>query len=109
MSLNQRQWFVLKVGVLLVVGNILFPPWTHTVNAKGIHSEKPAGYQFIFEPPWPERAGVQYGVRIDINTLLLQIFAVFLISAFGLIETRSRGKETTSEGPEGKTGDRWTE
>jgi len=98
MTLNQRQWLVLKVGILLVVGNILFPPWTYTLNAEGVHSEKPAGYQFIFEPPAPERDNLRFGVRIDINRLLLQTFAIFMVTALGMIETRTKGTASTPAG-----------
>lgn len=43
-------------------------------------SDTPAGYQFIFEPPSPERDNPRYGVRID-NRLLLRTFAIAKLGA----------------------------
>jgi len=119
MTLSGRQLLVLKIGIALMAANIIVPPWTYTLNAGSVYSEKPAGYHFIFEPPAPARSGLMHGVKVDISRLFIQVFAIFLVAAFGMIEVKPSIKKTREpkvkmqntkkEKPMVKTGDPWTD
>lgn len=68
---------IILIGVGLIIFTILFPPWIHTFDWSGneggsIHSEKPAGYGFIFSPPSPEKKSGAYGIQIDFTRIFLQ-------------------------------------
>ena len=72
-------------SVALVVSG-LFPPWlytfyrTSTQYGLGGHSEKSAGYYFIFTPPPPENYYPTYGVKLDMERLLLEWACVLAVS-----------------------------
>ena len=78
---------IILIGVGLVILTALFPPWSYTFDSPGrsggsMHSEKPAGYGFIFLPPSPEKkSGASYGIQIDFGRMFLQWFLVAAICA----------------------------
>jgi hypothetical protein len=73
--------------VILVSG--LFPPWLYTFYRTGTHdgfggrSEKSAGCYFIFTPPPPDNYYPAYGVRLDMERLLVEW--VSILAAAGLV------------------------
>ncbi|MCF6256217.1 MAG: hypothetical protein L3J98_07695 [Gammaproteobacteria bacterium] len=119
MTLNGRQLIALKIGIILMTINIIFPPWVYTVNGGSFHSENPAGYYSIFEPPSPESSKPAHGVKIDLSRLLIQVVAIILISALGMIkakpgiqkarESKENIRNSEKEKPTVKSGDPWTD
>lgn len=72
---------ILVAGALLFLLSGLFPPWVYTYDRNGDaggHTQKPAGYKFIFSPPSPEThpqysgLNIFFGVRVDFSRLLIQ-------------------------------------
>ena len=77
---------IILIGIGLIILTALFPPWVYTVEGgrtggPAIHSEKPAGYGFIFLPPLPESKNPAYGIRIAFGRMFLQWFLVAAICA----------------------------
>jgi hypothetical protein len=64
----------------------LFPPWlytfyrTGTSDASGSRSENSAGYYFIFMPPPPENYYPAYGVKLDMERLLVEWACILVVS-----------------------------
>ena len=69
---------------ILVTG--LFPPWVYTYfrtgtsDASGGRSENSAGYFFIFTPPPPENYYPTYGVKLDMERLLVEWACILVVS-----------------------------
>ena len=84
---------VLWLGIIVIVLMCLYPPWIETVrlpssNIKGTNS---AGYGFLWHPP---STGSRYsGIAIDYSRLLLQFFAVGLITGGLLYTLKAKKKE----------------
>ena len=55
-NLNNRQWIVLGVGLLLSVVNCLFPPYRGEINRVTHHPNCYIGYRFVLHPPDKEDA-----------------------------------------------------
>ena len=85
MRINPKQRKMAILGVLLIIGMCIFPPWIYTFKASGVYSENPAGYSFIAEPPSPKSYNVRHGVEIDLNRLSIQVFAVIAFIGLGLL------------------------
>ena len=84
MQINESQKYIIWLAIALIALMGLFPPWSYTFDSPGrsggsMHSEKPAGYGFIFLPPLPESKGSLYGIRIDFGRMFLQWFLVVAI------------------------------
>jgi hypothetical protein len=90
LNLNSKQRKVFVFGLLLTVGICLFPPWIQTFSYKSTYSESPLGYSFIAEPPSPISFRHQYGVKIDIERLILQLIAVMALSGIGIVASREK-------------------
>jgi len=85
---NKRQRVVVLVGVAVVAGMMLFPPWQYKRGSYKIGgitepvTVKPAGYGFIFNPPASAET-------VDISRLAVQC-AVVAVLAFGACVALSR-------------------
>lgn len=84
MKLNSKQTKVLIISIAIFILMGLYPPWVYTYNNGSVHSEKPAEYELITEPPYPELERVQYGVHLDISRLIVQ-WLVLLAATIGAI------------------------
>jgi len=91
--MNKNQQIVMRIGISIVVGMIVYPPWiaNHFVFPPSDTNEKfvPVGYHLILSPPkldapWGEPTSDFH--YIDIPRLSLQIAIVGLITA-GLMAT----------------------
>jgi hypothetical protein len=84
MTFNSKQMkiFIVSAAIFVVMG--AFPPWIYTFDNRSIHSENPAGYALITEPPDPEEYKVQYGVRLDNSRLIVQ-WLVLLAATVGAV------------------------
>lgn len=92
---------------LAIVLSGLFPPWLYTFNklaasdSEGYHSERSAGYAFIFNPPVPHFDGMgsggqflptnianpkpeidfaYFGIKLDIARLLVEWVCILAVS-----------------------------
>ena len=89
---RQRQVIILWIGILIIIGMCLFPPWTNYHpssswsgrGSTGAYIES-IGYHLIFWPP-------KGNCRVDINRLAIQCIAVALLSGAGIYTLRLRGK-----------------
>jgi len=73
----------------------LFPPWVYTFDFKSTHSENPAGYSIIFDPPWPEDdVDRGYGVHIDMSRISVQWITLAIVTAGALLLVSGSRKET---------------
>jgi hypothetical protein len=90
LNLNSKQRKVFVLGLLLIIGICLFPPWIQTFSYKSTYSESSLGYGFIAKPPSPISLKRQYGVKIDIERLILQLVAVMALSGIGIIAFREK-------------------
>lgn len=66
----------------------LFPPWTETFKYQSMHSQKPAGYSFIFTPPNPCGDTPTCGVLLDVRRLFVQWAALGGIGVVAWMLTR---------------------
>jgi hypothetical protein len=82
MTFNSKQIKILIIAAAIFVLMGIFPPWIYTFDNRSIHSENPAGYALISEPPDPEEYKVQYGVRLDTSRLIVQ-WLVLLVATAG--------------------------
>ena len=97
-SLNPRQQKVAWAGASLFLLMCTFPPWVYTFGAPvktvgSIHSEKPAGYGFLFIPPKPEQKAVTFGVKLDFARLFIQWVLLTSFTSIGLILTRTKTRQ----------------
>lgn len=76
---------VALLGLLLFVAlSTIILPWQYTIQPRGVSQVvKPAGYHFIFSPPKPEEDSTVYGVKLDYNLYLIQMFGG--LTVFGVI------------------------
>ena len=81
MTLNSKQIKILIISAAMFVIMGIFPPWTYTFDHRSTHSEKPAGYALITEPPDPEEYNMQYGVRLDTSRLVVQWLVLLAATA----------------------------
>jgi len=72
MTLNSKQLKIVIASAAIFIAMGLYPPWIYTFDARSIHSENPAGYGLIVDPPKPEKVKPRFGVRLDISRLLVQ-------------------------------------
>ncbi len=100
-KVKPKQNRILWAGMGVMALMSLFPPWVQTFNYSGpdqwerevrASSERSVGYSVIFIPPYPEppnkemkdfywNEGIEpYGVRLDISRLLIQWFAVTMLT-----------------------------
>jgi hypothetical protein len=108
MGLNTTQRVIILVGIVLIVGIGIYPPWTYTFTSKTIYKEEPAGYAFIASPPQlPTDAHMTgrspravivlpspgYGLKIDMWRLLIQWAVTIAASGLGVLVTASRKDE----------------
>lgn len=93
MILNRTRRIVLILGVVVFVLMGLFPPWTYVFHIQTVHSEKPAGYAFIAEPPMPEHNDAPFGVKIDISRLVVQWLVLSAATSLCIFMTGPRKKE----------------
>jgi hypothetical protein len=84
------QKIIIIIGALSIILLCLFPPWIRTFSLMGIHSEKPAGYAFIVDPPAPEKDTGAFGVRIDTSRLLIQLAIVIVATSLGVLLTTKK-------------------
>jgi hypothetical protein len=49
--MNRPQKTVVLIGVVVVAGMMLFPPWKYVRLDKGDNIERDAGYALVFSPP----------------------------------------------------------
>jgi hypothetical protein len=83
--LNSKQKVIYILGIILIIGMCIFPPWIYTYKSNGTYSENPAGYSFIAEPPSPRSYNIRNGVEIDLNRLFIQIIAGASFIGLGLL------------------------
>lgn len=88
--INNLQKIIVIIGALSVILLCLFPPWIRTFNGMGIHSEKPAGYALISQPPSPEKDTVAFGVRIDAPRLFIQLLVVIVAAGLSIFLTTEK-------------------
>lgn len=90
-EMNLAQKRVAFIGIVLFTLIGLFPPWTYTIDLQSMHSERPAGSYFLFDPPAPRvldtpSLGVQWGsgVKLDVSSLAVRWVLVATVTC-GLI------------------------
>jgi hypothetical protein len=87
---------IIGAGIMCLVPLALYIPWTYTFSgADGIHSEKPAGYHFIFDPPQPEKDNLRFGVKIDVPRVVIPMAVVVCVTVAGFMLA---GAKTRKEG-----------
>lgn len=74
---------LLCLAALILLGLVLFPPWSCNFDAQGRHISRSWNYNWIWSPPY----GVSdnWSVRIDTTRLGLEILAVLLASGVAWI------------------------
>lgn len=101
--MNGRQRVVMWVGIAVIVGMGLYPPWVDTLDYEGLHFEWPGPYSWLWEPPaarktfdinvFPNREletrMYATGIHIDMARLLIQWACVGLVAA-GLVVSLKR-------------------
>jgi len=87
--MNAKQLKLLQVGTAVAVLMGMFPPWTKTFHYEQVHSEGPAGYALIIEPP---KADMLYTVKIDLSRLFVQWIVVAMAVGGGLLYFRQSGE-----------------
>ena len=93
MNMNNLQLKVILGGAAIALAAILYPPWKYTFQNTGISQvTKPAGYEFLFTPPSPERTNYRYGVEIDYGRLGIELLGVSLltVSVIGIARLKKR-------------------
>ena len=83
-TMQQKQNYVLWIGVALVVLLLIFPPWKFSSKAFGAQSETPGPYALIFNPP--KGAGT---VQVDMTRLAIPVGVVILITGAVLFTLRN--------------------
>ena len=97
MTLNSKQIKIVIISTALFIGMGLYPPWVNTFDAKTTHSEKPAGYALIVQPPKPEKDSYPYGVRLDAARFLVQWLTLLIATAGMLLLTnKSTNNKSTN-------------
>ncbi len=90
----------------------LFPPWLYTYYSTGSggrfsyepggHSERNAGYHFIFTPPPPREGEIQYGIKLDMPRVLIEWACIAAISGAALFLLGSVKAQQPDEKPQPK-------
>ena len=93
MMINSAQRKILIIAAFIYIIMGLFPPWVYTYDFRTMHSENPAGYALIFDPPWPDGNNEGYGVRIDISRISVQWITLALVTASALLLVSGSRKE----------------
>jgi hypothetical protein len=95
--MNGKQFNIAKVAGVLIVLACLVPPWQYTFQAQGISQVvKPAGYNFLFTPPEPERDNVRFGIQVDFGRLGTEILVIIILAGLGFL-TAGRDFEDKSD------------
>ncbi|MFC1587824.1 hypothetical protein ACFL54_05910 [Planctomycetota bacterium] len=106
--MNGMQKYSIWVGILIVIAMGIYPPWKFTFDiveqGEKLHSEKPAVYSLINNPPEPEWFDTHIGVALDMTRLLIQ-WGLVLLMVGGVIVTFNR-KPYSVRGPPGKLKDK---
>jgi hypothetical protein len=89
---NSMKRPIITIGIIVFIIMGLFPPWKYTLNAQGIHIEKPAGYALIIYPPKPEIIAEAYGVRVDISRLVIQ-WIILAVATGGALFITNKQKQ----------------
>jgi hypothetical protein len=88
---NAQKWIIAIASVLILL-SVCVPPWVHTYrDHRGVYSEYPAGYAFIAFPPEREEERRGYGIKIDIDRIAIQVVAILIVCALGVILTFGGG------------------
>jgi len=87
----QRKIIILSIAMCILMG--IFPPWIYTFDYKSTHSETPAEYAFIFDPPWPEEDNRRYGARIDLSRITVQWITLAIVTTGALLLVSGSRKE----------------
>jgi len=83
--MNRWQKAILGVGLLIVSGMAIFPPWLLTTTTPTYQQYSPAGHWFIESPPVSQRINDSY--RLDFGHLFLEVLATFsATSAAALVQ-----------------------
>ena len=90
---------VLLCGLLVFALCGLFPPWLYTLRSTGTGGrdcEKAAGHCFLFVPPAPEVDDYACGIRLDIQTLLVEWLCLGAITGAGwLLAAKADNRKET--------------
>ncbi len=71
----------LRVGGILLVMSLLFPPWAYTYSSSSGNSHRrPAGYGLLFDPPSPTTRFLAAGIVLDWSRLTAQIGVIALLT-----------------------------
>ena len=89
----QRKIIVLSITMYIVMG--LFPPWVYTFDNKSTHTENPAGYAIIFNPPWAEGDERRHGVHVDMSRITVQWITLAIVTAGALLLVSGSRKKVT--------------
>ncbi|MHB9131402.1 MAG: hypothetical protein ACYDBB_09970 [Armatimonadota bacterium] len=94
--MNKKQKIALLIGVVLLVLIGLLPPWKYTYDLMKRHSEKPAGFALIFQPPQAMGPAAQgegafreyHGVHVDLTLWLVEfgVLAVAVLALFFILQ-----------------------
>jgi hypothetical protein len=72
---------IICAGIVCLGILTCYVPWTYTFSGlQGIHSERAAGYHFIFYPPRPESDSRAYGVKIDVPRMVIPMVVVVCVT-----------------------------
>lgn len=115
MNIKQRK--VLLVGLVLIIGMMLFPPWKYVYRHPGtrtssgrvvfpaVNAERSAGYRFIASPPepgdptklghmfgveWPYSQITYFTTKLDGARLMIQCLVVTAMSAGMILFLKKR-------------------
>jgi len=93
MALTKRQRVFLWIGVVLIIAMCIVPPWRAVGHWQGKFGMAET-YRPIFFPS--VGAGGEFSANIDMRRLLVQVFAVGLLTAaFMCVQGKTRRHEET--------------
>lgn len=90
--MNKYQKITISIAIISVILTTIWLPWQYTVQFKGISQVvKPAGHHLIFTPPDPETDSEFFGVKLDFQLYLIQLFGIIIVSsgAYLLLKSKS--------------------
>jgi hypothetical protein len=94
MSDSMRKILITTAFVIAAVA--ILPPWVYTFDHNGQfggHSRKPAGYEFVWAPPAPERPDPGFGVVVDGQRVILELLATLGAAAIALLLSSGKPAE----------------
>ena len=80
-AVNKKQTFVLWVGIIIIAGMLIYPPWQFSFQAQGRFRYEPLGCDWLWSPPsFGTDKGLYKSVAyFDKTRLSIQIAIVIMV------------------------------